>query len=238
MSGTPVSVSVRYVSRRPSMTKLPLLPSASLLLLALTTSVIAQPATGAAPVLKHGFAPDRLARIDGWLQSYVDSNRIGGAVLLVLRDGNVGYEKAVGWSDREAGRRMTPDAMFRIASQSKALTSVAIMMLVEEGKIALNDPVSRFIPAYARTTVATRSDTGRVITPAARAITMRHLLTHTAGISYGPDSLIAQLYAPRGMGPSAGYGGYAADKDVPVCTPMSALASVPSSRQPGEAFVY
>src|SRR5688572_5082514 len=103
----------------------------------------------------HGFARDRLGRIDRWLQSYVDSNRIAGAVLLVMRDGAVVYEKAVGWSDREAGRRMTTDALFRIASQSKALTSVAAMMLLEEGKLSLADPVSRFIPAFARTTVMT-----------------------------------------------------------------------------------
>ena len=102
---------------------------------------------------------------------------------LVLRNGRVVYEKAVGWSDMEAGRRMTPDALFRIASQTKAITSVAIMALVEEGKIAISDPVSRFIPAYSRTMVATRTDTGVAIVPAKRAITIRDLLTHTAGIS-------------------------------------------------------
>src|SRR5688572_16485000 len=238
MSGTPVSVSVRYVSRRPSMTKLPLLPSASLLLLALTTSVIAQPATGAAPGLKHGFAPDRLARIDGWQQSYVDSNRIGGAVLLVLRDGNVVYEKAVGWSDREAGRRMTPDAMFRIASQTKALTSVAIMMLVEEGKIALGDPVSAFIPAFARTTVISREGGSVGSVPARRPIRIRDLLTQTAGISYGTDSVLGPIWAAKGLGPATGAGFYTADKDEPVCATMETLATLPFSRQPGEAYVY
>src|SRR5436190_1626698 len=90
------------------------------------------------PAGKHlGFAPDRLARIDRFLQESVDSNRIAGAVALVLRDGQVAYEKAVGWADKEAGRRMTSDAIFRIASQSKALTSVAILSLVEEGKLGL-----------------------------------------------------------------------------------------------------
>src|SRR5687767_96316 len=165
----------------------------ALLLAFLSSVATAQPATAGDAALKHGFSTARLQRLDSFMQQFVDSNRIAGAVALVLRDGNVVYERAVGWADKESSRRMTPDAMFRIASQSKALTSVAIMMLVEEGKIALNDPVSRFIPAYARTTVATRSDTGRVITPAARAITIRHLLTHTAGISYGTDSLIAPL---------------------------------------------
>ena len=107
--------------------------------------------------LHHGFDAVRLQRVDRWLESYVDSNRIAGAVLLVMRDGAVVYERAVGWADREAGRRMTPDALFRIASQSKAVTSVAAMMLLEEGKLSLADPVSRFIPAFARTTVMTPS---------------------------------------------------------------------------------
>src|SRR3982751_1845606 len=99
-------------------------------------------------------APDRLARIDHLFQSFVDDNRIGGAVALVLRDGKPIYEKAFGWADKEAGRRMTTDTMFRIASQTKALTSVGIMSLIEEGKIAINDPVSRYIPGFAKTTVA------------------------------------------------------------------------------------
>jgi CubicO group peptidase (beta-lactamase class C family) len=87
--------------------------------------------------------------VDAYLQQQVDSDRIAGAVRLVLRDGKVVYERALGWADRESGRRMSTDAMFRIASQTKALTSIAIMILLEEGKVALGNPVSRFIPAYA-----------------------------------------------------------------------------------------
>lgn len=182
----------------------------------------------------HGFAADRLGRIDRWLQSYVDSNRIAGAVLLVMRDGAVVYEKAVGWSDRESGRRMTTDAMFRIASQSKALTSVAAMMLLEEGKISLADPVSRFIPAFARTTVMTAN--GPV--PATRQITIRHLLTQTAGISYGTDTTLNPLWSAKGLGSATGFGFYTADKDEPVCATMETLATLPFSRQPGEAYIY
>jgi CubicO group peptidase (beta-lactamase class C family) len=129
---------------------------------------------------------------------------------------------------------MTPDAMFRIASQTKALTSIAIMILMEEGKIALNNPVSRFIPAYARTTVLVN---GQAV-PATRAITIKDLLTHTAGISYGTDSALAPLYRAKGLGPAAGNGWYTADKDEPVCVTMETLASLPFSRQPGEAWVY
>lgn len=185
-----------------------------------------------------GFAPDRLARIDRFMQQYVDSNRIAGAVGMVLRDGKVVYVHAVGWADRDAGLRMTPSVIFRIASQSKAITSTAVLMLVEEGKIALNDPVSRFIPAYAKTRVASRADTGRTSVPARRQITIKDLLTHTAGISYGTDGFVAQQYAAKGLGPSAGWGWYTADKEEPVCASMERLASLPFVSQPGEAFVY
>ena len=190
------------------------------------------------PQLIQGFAPDRLTRIDNYLQSYVDSNRIAGAVVLVTRNGAVVYEKAVGWADVDAKRRMQPDAMFRIASQTKALTTVAAMILFEEGKLALNNPVSRFIPQYALTTVATRGENGRLISPANRQITIKDLLTHTAGISYGTDSLVASLYADNGLGPAAGWGWYTADKDEPICHTMERLATLPFVRQPGEAFVY
>jgi CubicO group peptidase (beta-lactamase class C family) len=84
-------------------------------------------------VLVSAQAPDRLARIDRFLQRDVDENRVAGAVALVLRDGKPFYERAVGWSDKEAGRTMTVDTIFRIASQSKALTSVVILSLMEEG---------------------------------------------------------------------------------------------------------
>src|SRR2546430_4295842 len=121
------------------------------------------------------FAPARLARIDRFMQQSVDSGQIGGAVGLVLQDGRVVYQHAVGWLDQESGRRMTTDALFRIASQTKALTTVAILSLVEEGALAMGDPVSRHIPAFAHTTVATKSDTGLVTKPATRPITIRDL---------------------------------------------------------------
>jgi len=186
----------------------------------------------------NGFSAERLARVDRFLQQYVDSQRIGGAVALVLRDGQAVYQRAVGWSDRESRRAMTTDAMFRIASQSKAITSTAILMLVEEGKIALGDPVSRFIPAYAKTTVASRADSGRTTVPARRQITIQDLLTHTAGISYGGEPFVAAQYREKGLGPAAGNGWYTADKTEPVCETMERLATLPFVAQPGEAFVY
>lgn len=185
-----------------------------------------------------GFAPARLARIDSVLQRAVDSNLVPGVVALVTRDGRTVYERAVGWADREGTRRMRADDIFRIASQSKAVTTVAAMMLVEEGKLALNDPVSRYMPTFSATKVSPRSDSGRSLIPARRAITIRDLLTHTAGISYGTDPHVAQLYAAQGLGPSAGYGYYTADKSEPICATMDRLGNLPFVAQPGEAFVY
>ncbi|MFN8061917.1 MAG: serine hydrolase domain-containing protein [Vicinamibacterales bacterium] len=195
-------------------------------------------AAPATPATRLGFSVARLARIDALLQQYVDEGRIGGAVGLVLRDGVVAYERAVGWSDKEAGRRMTPDALFRIASQTKALTSVSIMSLVEEGRIGLGDPVSRFIPAYAKTTVMTKVETGTTAVPAKRPITIRDLLTHTAGISYGTDASVAKQYEAAGLGPAAGYGWYTADKTEGICDTMERLATLPFVAQPGEEWVY
>jgi CubicO group peptidase (beta-lactamase class C family) len=209
------------------------------LLLALlgTTPLTAQ--TGAAPTpAALGFSADRLARIDRVLREYVDSGRVAGAVVMVLRRGQVAYVDAVGMADREAGRAMRPDALFRLASMSKPVTSVAVLMLVEEGRIALNDPVSRWIPGYAGAKVATRSDTGRVLTPVKRAITIRDLLTHSAGISYGTDSLVQADYRAQGFGPAAGYGWYFADKNEGSCASIDRLAPLPTVAQPGERFVY
>lgn len=213
------------------------------LILASTVASAGQRAPSASPLhakppAPTAFAPDRLARIDQFLQRYVDENRIAGAVALVLRDGQTVYERAVGWSDKEAGRRMTADTIFRIASQTKALTSVAILALVEEGRIGLSTPVGELIPGFAKTTVAVSTDIGVSMVPAKRRITIRDLLTHTAGISYGTESHIASLYEAKGLGPAAGYGWYTADKDEPVCETMERLASLPFSAQPGEAWVY
>jgi CubicO group peptidase (beta-lactamase class C family) len=205
------------------------------------SAVAGAQSTGAgasAAAARLGFSTARLARIDTFMQAAVDSNRIAGAVVLVLRDGQVAYERAFGWADKEAGRRMSTDAMFRIASQSKAITSAALLSLVEQGKLAVNDPVSQYIPTFAHTTVAVKTDTGLAIVPAKRQIRISDLLTHTAGISYGTDSVVAPLYQAKGLGPAAGWGWYTADKDEPVCTTMTRLGTLPFVAQPGTAFVY
>jgi len=209
-----------------------------LLLCALTLAGAVAPTAQVAVSSAPGFAADRLARIDRVFQQFVDENRLGGAVALVMRDGKVAYEHAFGWRDKEAGRKMTPDSIFRIASQTKALTSVVIMSLLEEGKLGLNDQAGRYIPAFSKTTVAVAGDSGVKVVPARRAITIRDLLTHTAGISYGTNPSVAADYEAKGLGPAAGYGWYTADKDEPICTTMERLASLPFVSQPGEAWVY
>lgn len=187
---------------------------------------------------RAAFDPARLARLDTLLDRSVDSAWVAGAVALVLRDGEVVHERAAGWADREARRPMRPDAIFRIASQTKALTSVAILMLVEEGRLALTDPASRWLPGFARTTVLDAADGGRAPVPARRAITILDLLTHTAGISYGTEPHVAERYRAAGLGPAAGYGWYTADKDEPICATMDRLATLPFVAQPGERWVY
>lgn len=197
-----------------------------------------RPAGAGRDVGRLGFSGERLQRAEALLQRYVDENRVAGAVGLVLRDGQVVFERAVGWADKEANRRMTPDTIFRIASQTKAITSAGILMLLEEGRLGLNDPVSRYIPAYAKTTVAVKTDTGVSIVPAKRQITIKDLLTHTAGISYGTQPEIATQYEAKGLGPAAGFGWYTADKGEAVCDTMERLAALPFVSQPGEAWVY
>jgi CubicO group peptidase (beta-lactamase class C family) len=133
---------------------------------------------------------------------------------------------------------MTTDTIFRIASQSKAITSVAILALMEDGKLSLADPAGRFIPSFLKTSVAVRNESGISTVPAARSITIRDLLTHTAGISYGTQSHIAPLYQAKGLGTAAGFGWYTADKDEPICGTMERLGTLPFIAQPGEQWVY
>lgn len=197
--------------------------------------VAAQNATPKATTISE----DRLRRVDRVLQKYVDDQLIPGAVALVLRDGEPVYQRVFGWSDKEAGRRMTTDTIFRIASQTKAITTTAVLILVEEGKIGIDEPAGDFIPTFAKTTVAVKDESGDVkIVPAKRAITIHDLLTHTAGISYGTDPQVAKLYEAKGLGPAAGNGWYTADKNEPICESMERLGTLPFVAQPGEKFVY
>jgi len=183
-----------------------------------------------------GFAADRLDRIGPVMQEYVDKGRVAGVVTLVVRNGKAAYFRAFGKLDTGRGAPMPPNAIFRIASQSKAVTSVAIMTLVEAGRINLGDPVSKFIPEFKETKVAVptadKGSPGYSIVPAKREITIRDLLTHTAGISYG-DGPASELYKAAGL-----QGWLFADKGVPVGDCIKKLAKLPFDAQPGEKWVY
>src|SRR5690606_22870302 len=114
----------------------------------------------------------------------------------------------------------------------------AIMMLVEEGQVALTDPVSRWIPAFAEAHVAERGENGMRLVPVRRPITIRDLLTHTSGISYGGEPHIAEAYQAEGLGYGEAFGWYTAHRDEPICDTMDRLGTLPIVRHPGEAFVY
>lgn len=159
--------------------------SAALLLVVATVPLVAQELPVATPEAV-GMSSDRLDRLTAAIERYVEEGRLAGAVTTVLRDGKVVCTEAVGARDRESESPMTTDAIFRIASQSKALISVGIMTLQEEGELLINDRVSEYLPAFRNTTVAVRKEGGGYeVVDARRPITLRDLLTHTAGIGYG-----------------------------------------------------
>ena len=130
---------------------------------------------------------DRIARLDRVLQSWIDDGGLAGLVARVHVNGTPVYERAFGWADREADRRMTLDTIFRIASQTKAITTAAALVLIEEGLLGLDDPVSRYLPFFTPTSVADIQSGSPARVPVRRPITVRDLLAHTAGLSYGTD---------------------------------------------------
>jgi len=183
-----------------------------------------------------GLSSERLARIGETLQRSIDEGKLGGAVALVARQGKVAYLQAFGTLDPKTGAPMTTEAIFRIASQTKAVTTVAVMILLEQGRLLLDDPVSKYIPEFKTTTVAvpdaSKKGPGYKIVPAKRPIAIRDLLTHTAGISYGSGPAKA-LYEKAGL-----QGWFLADRPEPVGVYMKKLAALPFDAQPGEKFVY
>jgi CubicO group peptidase (beta-lactamase class C family) len=176
---------------------------------------------------------ERLGRLSEQLRRYVDQGKIAGAVVRIQQDGRTVYSEAVGWRDKEARAPMREDSIFRIASQTKALTSVAVMMLMEEGKLLLDDPVGKHLPEWSATTVAVaKPEGGYEVVPAKRPITIRDLLTHTAGISYG-NGPAEKEWRDAGI-----FGWYFADQKEPVARSVARMASLPMAAQPGEQFVY
>jgi CubicO group peptidase (beta-lactamase class C family) len=181
-----------------------------------------------------GLSTGRLKRINETIKRYVDAGKIAGVVTLVARDGRVAHLEAFGRTDLEQNVAMQKDSIFRIASMSKALTSVAVMMLDEEGKLQISDPVSTLIPAFKSTSVAVAATPGSpvAVVPAKRPVTIRDLLTHTAGISYGSGATRSQYQA-------AGFDDwYFAEKTEPIGYWIEKLAGLPFDAQPGERYVY
>jgi len=185
---------------------------------------------------QEGFSADRLDRLSQGLQAFVDQGKTAGLVALVLRDGKVVYERAFGKIDLEQNQPMPLNAIFRIASQTKAITSTAIMMLQEQGKLLIDDPVSKYIPEFANSRVAVQAEgkdtQGYSTVPLKRAITLRDLLTHTAGISYGSGPAKAEWQA-AGLNTW-----FLADKDLTIGQVIKKLATLPFDAQPGEKFIY
>ena len=135
-----------------------------------------------------GMSSERLARIDGFIQEYIDSDRIAGAVTLVARQGKVVHFEAQGWRDKENGVPMTKDTIFVLMSMTKPIVSTALMMLFEEGRFLLDDPISKWIPEYENHTVRINADGVRPqVVPEARPVTVRHVLTHTSGLTLNPQ---------------------------------------------------
>jgi CubicO group peptidase (beta-lactamase class C family) len=179
----------------------------------------------------------RLNRIDKILQQGVDSGWIAGAVGFIARDGKIVYDKAFGYSNIETKSPMRTDNIFRIASQTKAITSIAVMMLFEEGKLLLDDPVSKYIPEFAHSVVVDKyneKDTTFTTIPANREITVRDLLTHTSGIDYAGigSAKMNAIYAKSGI-PT----GFVSDKII-LGDKIRVLGKLPLVHQPGERFTY
>ena len=180
-----------------------------------------------------GMSTERLGRLTDVLHTYVDEERLAGGVLLVARDGGLVYHEAFGMRDQEAADTMAVDDLFRIASQTKAIVSVAIMMLQERGQLLIQDPLGKYLPEFQQTTVAVASEGGGYdVVEADRSITLRDLLTHTSGIGYGWGPAHDRWEA-------AGITGwYFAHRDEPIRETVRRMADLPMDAQPGAAWVY
>ncbi len=183
-----------------------------------------------------GLSPDRLERINKTFEGYIDRKEAAGALALIARRGKIGYMQTWGDRDREAGKGMTEDTIFRIYSMSKPITSVAVMMLYEEGHFFLDDPVARFLPELAKMQVQieTRDPATGAVTienkPATRQITIRDLLRHTAGLSYGifGNTQVDQQYRAAGI----------LAEDKTIADTVEKLGGIPLRFEPGTHWHY
>jgi CubicO group peptidase (beta-lactamase class C family) len=180
-----------------------------------------------------GLSGPRLERLTEAMQAYVDDGRLSGAVVLVARRGRVAYLQSFGQRDIESRSPMADDAIFRIASQTKAIVSTGVMLLQEEGKLLISDPVGRYLPEFARTQVAVAKDGGGYDVVDARGrVTIRQLLTHTSGVSYGSGPA-SDRWESAGI-----QGWYFADREEPVGDTIARLAALPFDAHPGEQWIY
>ncbi|HYG18570.1 MAG TPA: serine hydrolase domain-containing protein [Ohtaekwangia sp.] len=184
-----------------------------------------------------GLSATRLQHIDRMVEEQVATGAIPGAVAIIVRDGKIVHHKAYGYSDTEKKILLKKDDIFRIASQSKAITALAVMMLWEEGKFLLDDPLSKYIPEFRNPKVVktfNARDTSYTTEPAKSEITIRQLLTHSSGIDYaaiGSSEFVA-LYAKAGV-PS----GIGNNNDV-LADKMKILGGLPLKTHPGERWLY
>ena len=173
-------------------------------------------------------------RISSAVERSIDDKRIAGAVTLVARRGHVAWFKAQGMADREAGKPMRPDSMFRICSMTKPITTVAVMMLYEEGRFLLEDPISKYLPEFKNPKVLVKPASGAppYTIPATNEITIRDLLRHTSGITYNWNADLGPLYKDANVANGMlQYDGTIADS-------VKRLAGLPLLFNPGEKWEY
>ncbi|MBC3783903.1 serine hydrolase domain-containing protein [Spirosoma utsteinense] len=197
----------------------------------------AHPVLQEAPPESVGMSAARLQRMDAVINEYITKGRQAGVSVLVARNGRIVYHKAYGQDDITTKTPLKRDAIFRIASQTKAITSIGLMMLFEEGKFLLDDPISKYIPAFKNPKVLDKfneKDSSYTSVPAKREITIRQLLTHTSGISYptiGTKEAVA-IYAknriPSGIGTPSGT----------LAETIPRLAALPLMHNPGDRWTY
>lgn len=185
-----------------------------------------------------GISPDRLKKLDAMLEESMKNDENPGLVALVARNGKIVYHTAKGSADAVSGKALSKDAIFRIASQTKAITSTAVMMLWEEGKFRLDDPISKFIPEFKNPRVLQNfryGDTTFTAVPANKEITIRHLLTHTSGLGYGVidgDERMKMIYH------KAGITDLFTTENISIEESVKKLATLPLHHNPGEKYTY
>ena len=180
-----------------------------------------------------GFAPERLARLDPWMRRQVEGGRLAGLNLLIWRRGEVAYRAAYGMADVGNDKPFADDTIVRIYSMTKPLTSVAVMMLYEEGAFQLDDPIARFLPCFRDMRVFTGGSRALYASePALRDITFRDLLTHTSGLTYGfmDATPVDALYRDRGVDFQTA--------DATLAEVVERAAALPLLAQPGVAWNY